>query len=150
MFQLSIKGASSAILASVLAVFIASCTPSDEPSADPDPDLDALKLRVEQRWQALSAQDYDRVYEFSTPNYRRVFPNSLFVRNFSYAVNRELTSVEVTNYDARAAVASVAVRVMSSPVKLTSTASVAVGAVPMVINERWLFIDGQWWHSANI
>jgi hypothetical protein len=149
MFQLRIKGASSAILAAVLAVSMAGCSPSGEPGTGPDPDLDALKIRVEQRWQALSAQDYARVYEFTTPNYRRVFPKALFVRNFSYALNRELTSVEVTNYDARAAVASVAVRVMSSPTKQTSTASIAVGAVPMIINEHWLFIDGQWWHSAN-
>jgi hypothetical protein len=73
----------------------------------------------------------------------------MFVKKFSYAVNRELTGVEVTNYDARAAVASVAVRVMSSPAKLTSAASIAIGAVPVTINERWMFIDGEWWHSAN-
>jgi hypothetical protein len=38
---------------------------------------------------------------------------------------------------------------MSSPIKQTSAASVAIGAVPVTINERWMFIDGEWWHSAN-
>ena len=61
-----------------------------------------------------------------------------------------MTAVEVVNYDAAAAVASVAVRVMSRPTKLTSTASRAIGAVPVTINEQWMFIDGKWWHSANL
>lgn len=109
----------------------------------------ALEKRVEQRWQALAARDYAVAYEFSTPVYRSVFPKDLYVLQFSYAVERELTAVEVTNYDAAAAVASVAVRVMSKPVKLTSTASQAIGAVPVTIHERWMFIDGEWWYSAD-
>jgi hypothetical protein len=64
-------------------------------------------------------------------------------------VDWELTGVEVLNYDAVAAVASVAVRVMSEPTKRTSTASFELGAVPVTFHEKWLFIDGEWWHSAN-
>lgn len=109
----------------------------------------ALEKRVEQRWRALSARDYAAVYAFSTPVYRSVFPKDLYVLQFSYAVERELTGVEVLNYDAAAAVASVAVRVMSKPVKLTSTASQAIGAVPITVHERWIFIDGEWWFSTD-
>jgi hypothetical protein len=109
----------------------------------------ALEKRVEQRWQALVARDYAAVYEFSTPVYRSVFPKDLYVLQFSYAVERELTGVEVLNYDAAAAVASVAVRVMSKPVKLTSTASQAIGAVPVTVHEKWMLIDGEWWYSAD-
>ena len=110
----------------------------------------ALEERVRQRWQALVARDYAAVYEFSTPVYRSVFPKDLYVLQFSYAVERELTGVEVLNYDAAAAVASVAVRVMSKPAKLTSTASQAIGAVPVTIHERWMLIDGEWWYSADV
>ncbi|MCB1848963.1 MAG: hypothetical protein KDI04_16755 [Halieaceae bacterium] len=110
----------------------------------------ALEKRVEQRWQALVARDYAAAYAFSTPVYRSVFPKDLYVLQFSYAVERQLTGVEVLNYDAAAAVASVAVRVMSKPVKLTSTASQAVGAVPVTIHERWMLIDGEWWYSADV
>jgi len=109
----------------------------------------ALEKRVEERWQALVARDYAAAYGFSTPVYRSVFPKDLYVLQFSYAVERELTGVEVLNYDAAAAVASVAVRVMSKPVKLTSTASQAIGAVPVTIHEKWMFIDGEWWFSAD-
>ncbi|MCP5147997.1 MAG: hypothetical protein H6991_11820 [Pseudomonadales bacterium] len=110
----------------------------------------ALEKRVEQRWEALVARDYAAAYAFSTPVYRSVFPKDLYVLQFSYAVERQLTGVEVLNYDAAAAVASVAVRVMSKPVKLTSTASQAVGAVPVTIHERWMLIDGEWWYSADV
>ena len=110
----------------------------------------ALEKRVTQRWQALAARDYATVYEFSTPVYRSVFPKNLYVLQFSYVVERELTGVEVLNYDAAAAVASVAVRVMSKPAKLTSTASQAIGAVPVTIHERWMLIDGEWWYSADV
>jgi hypothetical protein len=60
-----------------------------------------------------------------------------------------LTAIEVTNYDAPAAVASVAARVMSKPLKQTSTASMALGAIPVTVNEKWVFVDGQWWFSAD-
>jgi hypothetical protein len=112
--------------------------------------VEALELRVAERWQSMIDRDYGRTWEFCTPAYREVFPKALYVHNFSYAVQWELTSVEVVDYDAVAAVASVAVRVMSIPTKQTSSASKAVGAVPVTINERWIFIDQKWWHSANI
>ena len=73
----------------------------------------------------------------------------MYTLQFSYAVERQLTDVEVLNYDAPAAVASVTVRVMSKPVKLTSEASTSLGALPVTINEKWVFVDGNWWHSAS-
>jgi hypothetical protein len=73
----------------------------------------------------------------------------MYVHNFSYAVEWELTSVEVVDYDAAAAVASVETGVMSRSTKQTSSASRALGGVPVTIHEKWIFTDGQWWHSTN-
>ena len=109
----------------------------------------ALEQRVSERWQTLIAKDFDSAWEFTTPNYRRVFPKSLYVNKFSYAVDWELTGIEVVNYDAPAAVASVVVRVMSKPTKQTSSASIKLGALPTTIGEKWILIDRQWWYSAN-
>jgi len=110
----------------------------------------ALEQRVRARWSALSARDYGKVWEFSTPVYRSVFPKDMYVLQFSYTVERELTGVEVVNYDAAAAVASVTARVMSKPLKQTSTASQALGALPVTVREKWMFIDGEWWFSADV
>jgi len=109
-----------------------------------------LEQRVRDRWQTLVDRDFEKTWQFSTPNFREVFPRHLYVRSFSYAVEWELTEVEIVNYDGGAAVASVAARVMSKPVKQTSRASRLIGAVPTTMSERWIFIDGQWWYGANL
>jgi hypothetical protein len=38
---------------------------------------------------------------------------------------------------------------MSKPTKQTSSASIAIGATPSKLRERWIFADGEWWFSAN-
>ena len=109
-----------------------------------------LLERVESRWEALVARDWNRAYAYTSPAYRSVFSPELYRQKFSYQVEWELTSVEFLNYDRRAAVASVAVRVMSRSVKQTSVASAALGSVPSNLVEQWILRDGQWWYSANL
>lgn len=122
----------------------------DEASKKADIDLQHLEKRVQERWQTKIAHDWEGLYEYTTPTFRRTFPKAMYIRKFSYMLNWELTGIEVRNYDADAAVASVAVRVMSEPVKHTSEASRAAGALPHTFNERWVFDEGEWWHSANL
>ena len=123
--------------------------PVEEARELTEAEVSALESRVQQRWQARIAGDWGKAWEYTSPNFREVFPKHLYVKKFSYAVRWELTGVEVINYDASAAVASVVVRVMSIPTKQTSAASVAVGAIPRELRERWIFVDGEWWYSAN-
>jgi hypothetical protein len=123
---------------------------ADTPAGLSREQVSDLEQRVRERWQALSAGDYGKAWDYSTPVYRSIFSKELYVLQFSYVVERELTGVEVLNYDAPAAVASVAVRVMSKPTKQTSAASRAVGALPVTITEQWILVDGKWWHSANV
>ncbi len=108
-----------------------------------------LKQRVSERSELIFAGDYDGAWEYSSPNYRSVFPKHLFRQQFSSGLERRLTGVEVLEYDARAAVASVAVRVMSKPSEPTSSASEVLGALPATIREKWVLIDGQWWFSVK-
>lgn len=117
----------------------------DKPTAE---QVAQLEKRAEERWQAMIAKDFARVYDYSTPVFRSSFPKNLYVLKFSSLAEWELTGLEYVEYDARAAVASVAVRVMSKPSKQTQTAS-EYGAVPLTITEKWFLIDGQWWYSAN-
>jgi hypothetical protein len=131
----------------LLALALVGCEQAQELSEE---QVAQLEQRVRDRWLARSAHDFAKAWEYSTPNYRENFPKSLYIHKFSYAVNWELTGVEVLDYDARAAVASVAVRVMSEPAKLTSAASRAVGATPITFREKWMYIDGEWWFSTNL
>jgi hypothetical protein len=114
-----------------------------------DASLQHLEQRVGERWQAMVARDFEKVWEYSTPNYRSRFPKSLYPYNFSYALRWELTSIEVVNYASQESVASVAVRVVSVPTKRTSVASRAIGAVPVTIHEQWLYINSEWWYSSS-
>ncbi len=113
-------------------------------------DVDRLEARAMARWKLLEQRDWSSAYDYMSPAYREVFTRRMYERRFSYMVEWELTSVEVVNYDAAAAVASVAVRVMSRPVKQTSAASKAIGAVPTRFVEQWILQDGEWWYSANL
>jgi hypothetical protein len=108
-----------------------------------------LEQRVRERWHALVARDFEKAWEYCSPAYRARFSKQLYVKKFSYGVKWELTGVEIVNYDGAAAVASVVVRVMSEPTKQTSSASVAIGAIPTTLRERWIFAEGRWWFSAN-
>ena len=108
-----------------------------------------LEQRVRERWTALESRDFEKAWEYCSPTYRASFSKQLYAKKFSYAVKWELTGVEIVHYDSVAAVASVVVRVMSEPTKHTSSASVAIGAIPNNLRERWVFTEGQWWFSAN-
>ena len=143
------KSLQGAVLALVLLAILPVPASAAAPAGLSAEQVAGLEQRVRERWQALSANDYAKAWEFSTPVYRGIFPKELYVLQFSYAVERELTGVEVVDYDAAAAVASVTARVMSKPLKQTSEASRAVGAVPVNIHEKWILIDGEWWYSAN-
>ncbi|EED31013.1 conserved hypothetical protein [gamma proteobacterium NOR5-3] len=109
-----------------------------------------LLERAEARWHALMVRDWESAYAFMSPAYRDVFSYPMFRQRFSYSVKWELTSVELVNYDAPAAVASVAIGVMSRPVKPTSAASKALGATPARIVEQWVNKDGSWWYGGRL
>jgi hypothetical protein len=134
------------LAAIVIMCLLMACSPPAELTEE---QRSALEQRVEQRWRALVARDFASAWEYTTPAYRGIFPKQLYVRKFSYATEWELTGLEVVNYDGAAAVASVVVRVMSKPTKQTSSASIAIGARPRSLRERWILEDGEWWFSAN-
>ncbi|MEO1079810.1 MAG: hypothetical protein AAFY29_09660 [Pseudomonadota bacterium] len=104
--------------------------------------------RVEARWEALGNSDYVATYDFQSPSYRAVFTQEMYASQFSSTLERRLTSVEILNYDAAAAVASVAVGVMSRPVKQTSAASAAIQAKPVIVVEQWILRNNEWWFSV--
>ena len=134
-------------LVALLIAVVAACTSgprlTDERRAE-------LLERAEARWRALEQRDFDTAWTYTSPAYQEVFPKALYRHKFSYMVDWQLTGVEFLTYDRGAAVASVTARVMSSPVKYTSAASAAIGAVPSIFHERWVFVDGEWWFSANL
>jgi hypothetical protein len=72
----------------------------------------------------------------------------MYLNNFAYNVDWELTSVDVVNYDSAAAVASVSVGVMTKSASPVNAAN-ELGAVPSTIHEKWIHIGNEWWYSTS-
>ena len=108
-----------------------------------------LVQRVEMRWSFRESDDFAAMYRLQTPAYREAFSEYMYVSQFRSTVRWELTSVQVLNYDPAAAVASVAVRVMSEPTKSTSDAVKALGTIPSRFVEQWILKDGEWWYISR-
>ena len=108
----------------------------------------ALLDRVTEKWQAMEKWDYGAVYDYTTPTYRSVFSKTMYLNKFGTDIRWELTGADVVNYDAQAAVASVAVRVMSESTKQTTLAA-GMGQIPNTVYEKWIFIEGEWWNNAK-
>jgi hypothetical protein len=108
----------------------------------------ALVSRVEGKWRAIEKRDFATAYEYTTPNFRSIFSKSMYLNKFGSDIRWELTGVDVLNYDAEVAVASVAVRVMSESTKQTTLAS-GGGPIADTVKEKWFLIDGEWWNNAK-
>lgn len=145
--MLSVTPARPGLFLLTAALLIAGCASGPRMT---DEQRASLLARAEARWRALERRDFDAAWAFTSPAYRKVIPKALYRHKFSYMVEWELTAVELVTYDAEAAVASVAARVMSEPVKHTSAASAAIGAVPTRFVEQWIYADGEWWFSARL
>lgn len=138
------------VAAACLLLLASACSVDEKPATLSPQEAAALEKRVTGRWQFMEKKDFSSTYSYASPNYRRIFPKSLYLNKFSYSVDWELTGVDILNYDAQAAVASVAVRVMSKPTKQTSSASIAMGALPITLHENWIRVGGEWWHSTKV
>jgi len=109
-----------------------------------------LVERVERRWEFYEVRDYSGAWDFSTPEYRRIFPKESYYKNFRGLLDLELTGVRLLAYDADAAVASVAVRVMILPRPGAPAASLALGKTPTTIDETWKLVDGNWYYVDRV
>lgn len=135
-----------AALVGLLLCFAAGTTAESDLSEEHE---EALRSRVEARWTALATNDLHAAYELMSPAYRAVFTEEMYRGQSSAMLERELTSVEILNYDASAAVASVAAGVMSRPAKQTSAAAAIISAQPITVVEQWILRNNQWWFSVN-
>jgi hypothetical protein len=130
----------------ISALIAVGCATTDQLS---EADEARLLERVEARWAAMEERDWASVWALYSPAYRAAFPEHIHRQQYFSTMRWELTGTKLLNYDSRAAVASVSVRIMNEPLKPTSAASAALGAVPIDRVERWVFREGDWWFSVS-
>ena len=136
------------ILAAAM-LFIAACTPSPKTHSDSPrtqnaelTDEEAVKIRVEKRWEALLARDMAAAYEFETPAYRAV--NDIASYRSKYF--NQIKWLGIT------------VRDIARAKDLPDTMNVGVildfesqGGHPGYtrVDEVWVKRDGLWWHVSK-
>jgi hypothetical protein len=103
-----------------------------------------LAQRAQARWEAISAGDYEKAYEFETPAYRSVFSIQQYRGRFGNAVVWKSARVLATQYDeSHMASVSVAVEYEALVSLAGSMRNVRVMA------EKWLYSDGAWWYISQ-
>lgn len=106
--------------------------------------MDDLRERVEARWAALVAGDFDRVYEFETPAYRKIYTAQQFRANFGQGLRWKRIKVVQIDLN-QPEVAKVAVEVEYG----FYVAGRGMMDDKVVDTETWLRLDGQWWHQLQ-
>ena len=106
--------------------------------------MDDLRERVEARWTALIAGDFDRVYEFETPAYRKIYTAQQFRANFGQGLRWKRIKVVQIDLN-QPEVAKVAVEVEYG----FYVAGRGMMDDKVVDTETWLRLDGQWWHQLQ-
>lgn len=109
---------------------------------------DALKERVNARWESIIKHEFGEAYRYETPTYKAVFTKKLYVSQFGQAIDWNLTKIDNIKYDSATGVADVMVTVETKPRNSTELDSEARTA-SVEVHEKWLHIRGQWWHSSN-
>lgn len=106
-------------------------------------DEEILTLRAEARWNALIEGGYDRAYQFETPAYRAAFSPRIFRTRLGQAA--VWTSAKVTRVDIEGDRATVRIFIEYE--------ALGANGVPYrngrPIDENWLRVNGEWWHSSK-
>ena len=114
-------------------------------AAEIPPDESALRARVKGYWDALLKRDYDALYAFTTPSYRKVFDKRHFLGNFGEQLRRDRAEVtKVTFNDAGHTSAHVLVAVL-----FTTEVAGKIAQLRGASEENWVKVDGEWYNVPD-
>lgn len=107
-----------------------------------------LKAQAKARWETITNHKFGETYNYETPTYKAVFTKDLYINQFSYGVDWNLTKIEDIQYDPATNVATVVVSVKTKP-RNSKGLDISVKTASVEIREKWLHIKGRWWHSSS-
>jgi hypothetical protein len=102
----------------------------------------ALRKRVHARWDAVLAMDFDRVYEFATPEYRKTYSKAHFFGQYGGQIKRnkiEILKVEFLDEARTEALVHIDIYYMLVPDFGAPFEDTAFH------KEAWVKVDGEWW-----
>lgn len=104
-----------------------------------------LEARAGERWDALIKADFDKVYSYSSPEYRAVVTSQQFKGGYGRVLAWRLARVIDVSYDAPT-VANVSVEV-TYQVDLPGSGKVI--ETQKAISEKWIYRDREWWYTSR-
>lgn len=103
-----------------------------------------LKQRAEARWAALIKGNLELAYGFTSPDYRAVVTLQQYKGRIGSIVEWKLARAKDVRYD-EPTVASV---LMEVTYRYRMKPAVEVESVK-VLDEKWLYKDGNWWYTSK-
>ena len=121
---------------------VAGCAGLGGPLSSPE---SIVKARANQRWQLLISAKFDDAYQMLAPGYRAVKTADAYRNDQSPSVkwlSAEAVSVTCSSSDACEA----KIKLEAKPVFFGGPDR------PLIVthfDEKWILVDGQWWHFPN-
>lgn len=108
-----------------------------------------VESRVEARWKAIASHNFGKAYDYETPTYKAVFTRDLYVNQYGHTVAWVLTDAQVIEYNSHTNIVTVKVKINTTSINSEKTDKVSKKPVNIEIREKWLKIDGHWWHGSS-
>lgn len=105
-----------------------------------------LATRAEDRWNALIKGDFEKVYSYTSPEYRSVVSLQQYKGKYGRSVDWRMARVANVSYDGPA-VATVSVEV-TYRVGLPRSGGEVI-ETQKAIFEKWIYKDREWWFTSN-
>lgn len=105
-----------------------------------------LETRAGDRWNALIKGDFEKVYSYTSPEYRSVVSLQQYKGKYGRSVDWRMARVVNVSYDGPA-VATVSVEV-TYRVGLPGSGGELVQTQRNVL-EKWVYKDREWWFTSN-
>jgi hypothetical protein len=105
----------------------------------------AVQARANQRWQFLVAGKLDDAYQMLAPGYRAVKSADAYKSDLSPTVkwlSAEIAGVTCGSPEA----CDAKVKLEAKPI---GPSSLARTNIVTYFDEKWILVDGQWWHFPN-
>jgi len=119
------------------------------PASAGDIDADTLKARISSRWQALRDHQFETAYQFESPTYRKVFPLRLYLNKFAIGSTSGLKTIEKLEFNPDTGIANALLILKSRSTRNSAGDWASRNPVDLRVREKWIKIDGQWWHIDN-
>jgi hypothetical protein len=106
--------------------------------------LERLRERAQQRWNALVARDFAKVYTFETPAFREAHTAAEHAREFGGRVRWHLAHIKDLGYHPPDEAEVVVSLEYSFPLPTDDWARTTAE-----VREKWIFLDNEWWRKET-